>query len=399
MRRSSCTGSCAPAGRATPAPVAPEPARPQPSVAPVSLQAAEAWARYALKRGAWDEAVEAGACATALTAALRADQPDWRARYAWSGASGGIATMAAFALAQLGRPAEAAATLQVGRTLMLTERLNSGPPGRLGPNLGEELPGTAVYLLSLTAGSLALRRDDGGTWSVVPLPGLARGLGERVDRYLEALDAYRSHRQLAEATWKTELERMLGFLRDALDPLVRTLRPGDVIVVPIGILALLPLGAALLDGPSSRGVSVLPALSLRPMPGPDGPDNALVIADPSLRWAKWEQAAVSAFFTRPVSIPGVPSASDAPSASDVVAAFPGRRGPLRLPRHRGSELAPEQPAEAARRRPADRGRRPPGTAAAAGSGYAVGLRDRSARPAFSGRGHRLSGRVPGRRER
>jgi hypothetical protein len=43
-----------------------------PPVAPVSLRAAEEWAWSALERGAWSEAVEAFACATALTATLRA---------------------------------------------------------------------------------------------------------------------------------------------------------------------------------------------------------------------------------------------------------------------------------------------------------------------------------------
>lgn len=254
--------------------------------------------------------MEARACATALTVALRASQPDWQSRYLWSGIGDRVATMAAFALARLGRGVEAAAALQEGRTLMLTERLNADPRPR--PASG----GTALYLMSTVVGCAAPRRDDGGEWVAVPLPGLAPDLlAERADRYAAALDAYHRHPGMAEAAWQAELDRMLGFLRDALRPLAQALPPGDITVVPVGLLALLPVGAALLDAPA-RGVSILPALSLRPVAAPVIPDRVLVVADPSLLWAEWEGAAVSAFFPLPA-----PEPTDA-SPQAVVAALP-----------------------------------------------------------------------------
>jgi hypothetical protein len=291
---------------------------PVPSVASISLQAAEAWARSALQRGAWPEAVEARDCAKALTATLRASQPDWQARYLWSGTSARVATAAAFALVQLGRPAEAAAALQEGRTLMLTEQLNAGPqPGGPSAGLVPDPAGTALYLISTLAGTAALRRDDGGEWDAIPLPSLAPGpLAEQADRHAAALDAYHRHPGIAEAAWKAELDRTLGFLRDALRPLARALPPGDITVVPVGLFALLPVGAALLDGPPACGVSILPALSLQQVAAPVIPDQALVVADPSLPWAEWERAVVSAFF-RPPS----PEPKDA-SPKAIVAALP-----------------------------------------------------------------------------
>ena len=96
--------------------------------------------------------MEARACATALTVALRASQPDWQSRYLWSGIGDRVATMAAFALARLGRGVEAAAALQEGRTLMLTERLNADPRPR--PASG----GTALYLMSTVVGCAASPR-------------------------------------------------------------------------------------------------------------------------------------------------------------------------------------------------------------------------------------------------
>lgn len=287
---------------------------PAPSAAPVSLRTAEMWALSALERSAWPEVVEAHACATALTAALRASQPDWQARYLWSGASGRVAILAAFALTRLGLPAEAADALQEGRTLMLTERLSPVPePGArrpVGPAAGliRDPADPAVFLFATPVGSAALFRAD-GEWGTIPLPGLSYGLlVERAERYVTALDAYHLHPGMTEEAWKAELDRTLGFLRDGLRPLSGALPPGDVTMVPVGLFAALPVGAALLDGIPAGGVSIVPALSLRPAVAPAMPDRALVIADPSLPWAEWEGVAVSAFFPSSAPRPGDASA-------------------------------------------------------------------------------------------
>jgi len=176
----------------------------------------------------------------ALSATLRASQPDWQARYLWSGTSGQVATLAAFAFIRLGRPAEAAAALREGRTLMLTERLTTVPgapgPGRPGVGPVRDPAGATVYLFSTPAGTAALVRDD-GEWGTIALPGLARGpLVERAYQYTAALDAYHRHPGMAEEI----------------------------------------------------------------------PDRALVVADPSLSWAEWEGAAVSAFFPSSAPGPGMP---------------------------------------------------------------------------------------------
>jgi len=306
------------------------------SVAPFGLRAAEAWALSALERGAWDESVEAHTSAAALTGALRASQPDWQSRYLWSGASGRVATLAAFALAQAGRPAEAAVAIAEGRALMLSERVTLGPGTRpLSAPGGEpagDFAGTALYLVSTLAGSVALHRGVGGVWSATGLPSLDPDvLSERTHRYFAALDAYRLHPGMAAEAWKGELDRMLGFLSDALRPLAWTLPAGDITIVPTGTLALLPLGAALLDGPPDRGVSILPALSLRPATAPVIPDQALVIADPSLPWAEWERAAVAAFFPRAAPEP------EKTSPRDVVAALPAH-GVLHFACHGTADL-------------------------------------------------------------
>jgi hypothetical protein len=254
--------------------------------------------------------VEAFACVKALSATLRASQPDWQARYLWSGTSGQVATLAAFAFIRLGRPAEAAAALREGRTLMLTERLTTVPgapgPGRPGVGPVRDPAGATVYLFSTPAGTAALVRDD-GEWGTIALPGLARGpLVERAYQYTAALDAYHRHPGMAEEAWTAELDRTLGFLRDGLRPLAGALPPGNVTMVPVGLFALMPVGAALLDGTPAGGVSIVPALSLRPTVVSAIPDRALVVADPSLSWAEWEGAAVSAFFPSSAPGPGMP---------------------------------------------------------------------------------------------
>ena len=299
----------------------PESVRPGLRAAPVNLQAADAWSATALKRGAWHEVVEARGYAAALTASLQASQQDWSARYIWSETSGRVATRAAFALAKLDRPSEAADVLSEGRTIMLAGRLSSDPRRLLGFNpgagLGRNPVGTMFYLVWTAVGSMALRCQDGGEWSTVWLPGLSVELGtERFLRYAEALVAFQRNSRLGADAWMAELDRTLGFLRDALDPLVQGLPSGDITIVPVGILTLLPVGAALLDDPPSRGVSVLPGLGLRPAAASVVADRALVVADPALRWADWEHAAVSAFFPHSAATP-----SDA-SPQAILAALP-----------------------------------------------------------------------------
>jgi tetratricopeptide (TPR) repeat protein len=274
------------------------PDSPESSMVLVSLRAAEAWAYAALKRSAWEEVVEAHGCAMSLIADLRAAEADGQGRYARTTTSARVTALAASALARLGRPSQAAAALQEGRTLTLTDRLGTEPRTQPPP------AGTAVYLISTPVGSDALCHEEGGQWVTTPLPGLPPDLlTERIRGYAAALDAYHRHPRMAEASWQEELDRMFSFLRDALRPLAQLLPRGDITIVPVGVLALLPLGAALLDGPPSRGVSVLPALSQRPAGAPVTPEQALTVADPTLPWAEWECAAVGAFFSRAVPVP------------------------------------------------------------------------------------------------
>ncbi|MEO9138562.1 MAG: hypothetical protein ABI345_05785, partial [Jatrophihabitans sp.] len=225
----------------------------------VRLLAADRWAFSALRRAAWEEVLDAHAVATSLTAQLRASSADWDDRYRWSQKTARVATAAGTALVRLGRPTEAAAALQAGRALELTERLGSRAIS------GAQRTGTSICLLSTPGGTDALHRTKGADWSTVPLPGLAPdALLDQTKTYVNAFDAYRRRPSSSVESWLVELERMVKFLGAGLRPLRQVLPAGDVTIVPMGLLSILPVGTAFLDTSPTRGVSIVPTLARRP---------------------------------------------------------------------------------------------------------------------------------------
>lgn len=289
--------------------------QPMSSALTETLRAAERWMSAAFMIEAWDQVVEAFSRVAELTNTLRAGQLDWSARYAWTRSISAVSGEAAFAFVKLGRASEAAAVLHESRALMLAEPLNSDlrihPASRRVAGLSDDSVGTTLYLVPTTAGSMALCRGDGDKWSEVWLPELSfKSLYERVLRYIAAFDAFKRDAELAIDSWMSELSDILDYLRVSLRPLIQALPQGDLTVIPTGMLAVLPVAVAFLDGPPERGISILPASDLRPSAGPQIGDNALIVADQKLPWADWERTAVSGFFSRPAA----PSGDASPQA-------------------------------------------------------------------------------------
>ncbi|MFD7909343.1 hypothetical protein ACFV30_01250 [Streptomyces sp. NPDC059752] len=107
------------------------------AVAPeMTVSAANNWIHWAVQRSAWDEVGEADGYLLRAAETLHRAQSLRRHHEAWLIAFRGLAQEAAYALAREGRAPDAAARLERGRAVLLTEVL------RLVPAALDRLPGT-----------------------------------------------------------------------------------------------------------------------------------------------------------------------------------------------------------------------------------------------------------------
>jgi hypothetical protein len=257
------------------------------------LEAAIRWADLAFARETWNEVVEAQRRAVAHVDDLRSSQSTWWERYAWSGTSGKLAAMAAFALAKTGSAAAATAVLEEGRTMMLAERLGLS-------STSAEADARVVHLLATTAGGLAVVSGGSSPGVLVWLDKLgAATFLDRLESYTSALEGFRRNSGLGFETFVGEVAEMVTLLGDALEPLIVALDDDHLILVPVGVMTLLPISAALLCGLAThRSVTTLPSLRLgRGRPTVTATDGVLVVADLALPSARWEQAGVRGFFS------------------------------------------------------------------------------------------------------
>jgi CHAT domain-containing protein/tetratricopeptide (TPR) repeat protein len=92
--------------------------------AEIVLDQARMWTSWAGLRGAWDESAEAGEYGLAAMEQLLATQLLRGQKEAWLRRGQGLPAMAAFALARMGRMAEAVTVLERGLALLLSEALD-----------------------------------------------------------------------------------------------------------------------------------------------------------------------------------------------------------------------------------------------------------------------------------
>lgn len=212
----------------------------------------------ATKLGAWDDVADAALAGLRAVDQLVQTQLTRGQKEAWLRDAKNLSSSAAFALARTGREDEALVALETGRARLLSEvfepeRAGRPPPGAaMPPDLVEEIVATAggiplVYVAAADAGGLALI-VTGSPRSVrtVWLPLLSRAeLVDRLIRYMEVLAQGSLGTdlvvmdQLGQWLWEAVAGPVLAELAPGAEP-----TPAEIVLIPAGWLALVPLHAA-----------------------------------------------------------------------------------------------------------------------------------------------------------
>jgi len=235
------------------------------------LLAGQAWGSWASQRNSWEEAAEAfhhgmDAAGRLYEAQSRKDGQSYRSdREAWLRDAQLVPTGAGYAHARLGQLEEAARDFEQGRATLLadalkkkqgSERFFSRPAFELIREAAS--PGAPlVYMVATASGGLALivRRD--GPPRPMWLPGLKqKDVYRHAARFIQAVSAAKSPTPEAERRRLDEMNRCLdevtGWLWPTLmEPVLGNLgKAKQVVLIPGGLLGLLPLHAAWTAGPS-----------------------------------------------------------------------------------------------------------------------------------------------------
>jgi CHAT domain len=282
----------------------------------VGLEAAVRLAEAAFGSERWDLVIAAEQLATPHLNVLASRTQDLFSRDAISAKRGGLATLAAYAAARTGALDDALRILEHGRTTMLAERFQA-PIATPSGAVADAKP--VIQLVATHLGGLALICADGLAARAIWLDQLGGAdFSQRLISYLAALDGMRRNSALGLRAWMREVAGLVRSLRAALEPLLAAFPREPLTIVPVGVLSLLPVTAALLaDDDADRAVSLLPSLGAGPVRSPDlATDSALIVTEPELPAARWETAGVHGFF----------SESNGPprelSAMSVLAALP-----------------------------------------------------------------------------
>jgi len=319
---------------------------------PVAVLVAGQWGRWASARGSWQEAAKAYSDAFAILEDLLRRAHSWRDRESYLIASPGLPENAAYALMRGGRTRDAVVTLERSRTRLLDEALaryapelaalSAGGNGHLATdfrvavrhNLTNELKATSspvstseeplpvggtveairavrgfrrflrpvdyqriaatqrqgplVYIAAAQNGGLALVvRDSATEPESLTLPELTEErLGTRVAKYMSAYD----RRSQEPHGWLAVNDATLRWLWDAvMEPVVAAVPEARAIMLPMGLLTMLPLHAAWTSDTSRMGGRryvldshlITYACSARSLPAPRSylkkPDDRFVI--------------------------------------------------------------------------------------------------------------------------
>lgn len=284
--------------------------------AEISLSAAVSWANYEVSRKRWQSVIEAHQHGMLRVRTLIASQPDWLNGYRVTQCAGQLAALAAYAYIQLGKPAAAVAVLDSGRALMFAAQTETSV-ARPHP-----IPTSTrvMYLLYADEGVVALSSTAQGDWVARPL---AEPLPvDELQRYLVELDEFRRDPNQNDQLFFQAVDDVVRSLRQALSRFAGSANQDDldVVVIPVGALTLFPVGAALIDKvPTAGAVTVLPTRRfLQPpteQPGSESVGQLLVVRDPTLDAAGYEERVIKRFFPDALSLP-----DDAPKAAILAAA-------------------------------------------------------------------------------
>lgn len=223
----------------------------------IVLHAAQLWGDHGLRVGRYEEAANAYARARGAMRLVVARQQARAPKEQWLADTQDLASGAFCALAAAGRATEAAQAAEETRALLLVDALQDA--GARGEPVGAStMPDPALAprqaALYLAAGhdrGWAVIRTPNG-YEAVSLPGLSReAVGSRVERHLELARGLVANGQKARREWQRHLEELVGWLGQQLGVAIgadasQLFDADDVVLVPLGPLALLPWNAAAL---------------------------------------------------------------------------------------------------------------------------------------------------------
>jgi tetratricopeptide (TPR) repeat protein len=281
---------------------------------PVAVLVASQWGRWASSRSSWQEAAKAYGDAFAILEDLLRRTHSWRDRESYLSAAPGLPENAAYALMRSGRTRDAVVALERSRTRLLDEALaryapelvalSEGRNGRLAadfrvavrhslttelkpsgsPASSPEVPvgaaveairavrgfgrflepvdyrriaatarqGPLVYIAAAQNGGLALViRDSSTEPESLSLPELTEErLATRVAEFMSAYD----RRSREPSGWLAVNDATLRWLWDAaMGPVVAAVPEARAIMLPMGLLTMLPLHAAWTSDASRTG--------------------------------------------------------------------------------------------------------------------------------------------------
>ncbi|MGH8905275.1 MAG: CHAT domain-containing protein [Egibacteraceae bacterium] len=221
------------------------------------LVAATWWGAWATERAAWSEAVEAYGYGLDAAQGLVGLQFSRQEKETWLRLTKGLASGLAYARAMTRDLQGAVVALERGRAVLLAEALERGSGQAAGVVSFDRIAEQArtaplVYVAAAAPGGVALVVGTDGGVAEVRLPGLtADALVDQTRRYylanIERLVLGRDDR------WDAVLDILGGWLwRDIMGPVLNAVRPAaEIVLIPAGYLALLPLHAAWTEDPST----------------------------------------------------------------------------------------------------------------------------------------------------
>lgn len=230
----------------------------------VVLAAGQLWGDHALRLGRFDEAVTAYVHARGAMRLMVARQQARAPKEQWLADSQDLASGSFCALAASGRATDAALAAEETRALLLVDALRDGA-GDDGPDRPPEI---VAPVIAPRQAALYLASGHDGGWAVirsalsdeaVALPGLSRdAVGDRVERHLDLAQGLISGGPEARRAWQRHLVDLVSWLGDHIglvagSGMSRLRDIDDLVLVPLGTLALLPWNAAAFPPPDATG--------------------------------------------------------------------------------------------------------------------------------------------------
>ncbi len=258
----------------------------------VALQAGRNWARWALERDSWNEAIEASTHALSAIGKLLESHASRRDRELWLHDAQDVPAIVAYSQMMVGRLDEAVVALENGHARLLSYELSGATLHAMTITELQMIAAAEpiIYLAACAAGGFALMVFQ-ATVEAVLLPELTKA---KVTKLLIGHDEQPALVDHHPAELQSLLPEIMDELRTVMLPLLAKVS-GPVRFVACGQLMLLPIHAVF-NQPAALAPS---ARALRPSDysgQPDAQSQVLIFADPrsNLRWSRVEAKVIAA---------------------------------------------------------------------------------------------------------